>query len=264
LSPAGGGGASGPHYDVTITRTAYGIPHIRAADYGSLGYGYGYAFAQDNLCTFMQNVVTLRGQRAFYFGATGSYSIPAVPVTADNVDSDFFWRFMADDAAVQRFENQTTAPVRELTTGYRDGINRYIAELKAGDHPGANAACAGAPWLQALTSADLYRRYIQLAILASSEAFIPQIATAQPPSVVSADAAQSGPPSGDPRTWKPCSPAVPARSPSSTARAIWAATCTAWALAPPATGPPSCSAIHTFRGPAPSGCTPPSSPCPAR
>ena len=26
-------------YDVSITRTTYGVPHIRAKDYGSLGYG---------------------------------------------------------------------------------------------------------------------------------------------------------------------------------------------------------------------------------
>jgi Penicillin amidase len=36
-------------YSAEIRRTAYGIPHVLAKDYGSLGYGYGYAFAQDNL-----------------------------------------------------------------------------------------------------------------------------------------------------------------------------------------------------------------------
>src|SRR4051794_29367248 len=51
-------------YDVTITRTEYGIPHIVAADYPSLGYGYGYAFAQDNLCTMAADYVTVRGQRS--------------------------------------------------------------------------------------------------------------------------------------------------------------------------------------------------------
>ena len=37
-------------YHVTIRRTAHGIPHIIAGDYGSLGYGYAHAFAQDAIC----------------------------------------------------------------------------------------------------------------------------------------------------------------------------------------------------------------------
>jgi acyl-homoserine-lactone acylase len=40
------------HYSAEIRRTEYGIPHILASDYGSLGYGYGYAFAQDNLASW--------------------------------------------------------------------------------------------------------------------------------------------------------------------------------------------------------------------
>src|SRR5579862_4187655 len=34
-----------------IRRTADGIPHILAKNWTSLGFGYGFAFAQDNLCT---------------------------------------------------------------------------------------------------------------------------------------------------------------------------------------------------------------------
>jgi Penicillin amidase len=57
-------------YSAEIRRTEYGIPHILADDYGSLGYGYGYAFAQDNLCVLADRVVTLRGDRSRYFGPT--------------------------------------------------------------------------------------------------------------------------------------------------------------------------------------------------
>ena len=55
-------------YSAEIRRTEYGIPHIVANDYGSLGYGYGYAFAQDNLCVMADRVVTLRGERSRHFG----------------------------------------------------------------------------------------------------------------------------------------------------------------------------------------------------
>jgi acyl-homoserine-lactone acylase len=47
------GAAPGPRspYSAEIRRTAHGIPHIKAGDYGSLGFGYGYGFAEDNVCT---------------------------------------------------------------------------------------------------------------------------------------------------------------------------------------------------------------------
>ena len=61
-----GSDASG--YDVTIRRDAYGVPHIVAADFGSLGYGEGYAFAQDHACTLADQVLQARGERAHYLG----------------------------------------------------------------------------------------------------------------------------------------------------------------------------------------------------
>src|SRR5437899_12974282 len=78
-------------YDVTITRTQYGIPHIVARDFGSLGYGYGYAFAQDNLCTMAADYVTVEGARSRWFGPTANYQMRGNGVTVSNLDSDVFW-----------------------------------------------------------------------------------------------------------------------------------------------------------------------------
>jgi acyl-homoserine-lactone acylase len=69
-------------YDVSITRTTYGVPHIRAKDYGSLGYGQGYAFAQDNLCVFLEDLLTIRGERSRFFGPLkkkAPMELPAMP-----------------------------------------------------------------------------------------------------------------------------------------------------------------------------------------
>jgi acyl-homoserine-lactone acylase len=180
-SSGGSSGGGSTSYAATVTRTTYGIPHINAADYGSLGYGYGYVFAQDNLCTMLDDFITTRGERSKYFGATGTYSIPSVPVTASNLDSDFFWKLMADATAVQYFKNGTRSEAQQLTTGYVAGFNRYITELQAGQHPGEQTACANQPWLTTISEDDMYRRYIRLALLASSEALITEIATAAPP-----------------------------------------------------------------------------------
>jgi len=75
-------------YDVSVVRDTAGIPHFRAHDFVSLGYGEGYAFAQDNLCTFADDVVTLRAQRSPYFGPDNQ-SIGYASGAADpNIKSD--------------------------------------------------------------------------------------------------------------------------------------------------------------------------------
>src|SRR4051812_49642416 len=89
-------------YDVTVTRTEYGIPHIVARDYGSLGYGYGYAFAQDNLCTMAADYVTVEGQRSRWFGPDTSYTMRGNDVTVTKLDSDIFWTQVRESDIVDK------------------------------------------------------------------------------------------------------------------------------------------------------------------
>lgn len=176
-----GSGASALKYDANITRTELGIPHIKANDFGSVGYGLGYAFAEDNVCVLLDDLVTIRGQRAQFFGPAGTYTIHANSAVANNVDSDFFWKLMATDAAIASTKKNIVPEARASTTGFKDGFNRYLAELNAGSHPGRHVACAGKPWAVAISEDDMYRRYYRLAILASSSVFVKEIATAAPP-----------------------------------------------------------------------------------
>ena len=46
-------------YHATITRTAHGVPHITASNYANLGYGAGFAAAQDNFCDFADRMLTV-------------------------------------------------------------------------------------------------------------------------------------------------------------------------------------------------------------
>src|SRR5919201_6090023 len=89
-------------YSATIGRTAHGIPHITAKNFGGLGYGYGYAFAQDNLCTMAEDYVTVRGERSRFFGPGGTYYQGGNDVTANNLDSDFFFQQIKDSGVIQR------------------------------------------------------------------------------------------------------------------------------------------------------------------
>lgn len=190
--------------DATVTRTTYGIPHVRAKNWGGLGYGYGYAFAEDNLCTMMEDFVTIRGERAKWFGREGSYDIPAAGAVARNVDSDFFWKLTADAARVEALAAASAPEMRELGAGWVDGFNRYLRELRGGEHPGRHAACAGAPWLSEISTDDLFRRFVRLAVIASSTVLENEIATAQPPGASAAaatadePASTEAPGSGDP------------------------------------------------------------------
>ena len=179
-APGSGTGTDG-EFDARITRTDFGIPHIVADDYGSLGYGFGYAFAEDNICVLLEDLVTIRGERARYFGRDGSYTIRANGATTGNIDSDFFWKLVATDEAVQRLNDSASAQVRDATAGYAAGLNRYIRELQADEHPGRHEACRDAEWLAEISTDDMYRRYYRLGILAGASAIATEIATATPP-----------------------------------------------------------------------------------
>src|SRR6476620_5537191 len=59
-----------PRYAATIRRTEHGIPHITASNFGSLGFGSGYAAARTSTCTLADTLITARGERSRWFGPT--------------------------------------------------------------------------------------------------------------------------------------------------------------------------------------------------
>lgn len=182
-SARGGTIPDGASYDVTVTRTTLGIPHIRAhrdGDFGSAGYGYGYAQAEDNLCVLMDDIVTINGERARYFGRNGGYTIHANGSFAENIDSDFFWKAVATDAAIEPLKANMLSGAAAGTRGFADGFNRYVREIKGGGHGGRHQACRSGAWLREITLDDMIRRYFRLAILASSSVFVTDIANAAP------------------------------------------------------------------------------------
>ena len=76
----------GSIYEAEILRTDYGIAHITAGDYGSLGYGEGYAAAEDHVCNIARGLLEARGELAQVFGpgrtATWRTRAQAPPVGA--------------------------------------------------------------------------------------------------------------------------------------------------------------------------------------
>ena len=168
-------------YNASVRTTSFGIPHIQADDYGSLGYGIGYVQARDNLCVLAEDFLTIKGQRAEFFGRDGGYTIFANGSFADNVSSDFFWRFINTGGDLQNQIDTVSSDARAASQGFAAGYSRFVREIKAGQHPGRQMACRDAEWVTEITETDMYRRYYRLGLLASSSVFPSEIANAAPP-----------------------------------------------------------------------------------
>lgn len=178
-----------PRYAASITRTQGGIPHIVGANFGDVGYGYGYAFAQDNICTMAADYVTVEGRRSFYFGPAASYQQRANGVTVSNLDSDVFWAEVRDSGIVGRLTRQRPPlgllpGVRAVMRGYVAGYDRYLRSVGGADGI-TDPACHGKPWVQPITIQDAYLRLYQLVLMASSDVLMPAIAEAAPPTLTS-------------------------------------------------------------------------------
>jgi acyl-homoserine-lactone acylase len=178
--------ADDERYNAEIRRTEYGIPHILASDYGSLGYGYGYAFAQDNLCVMADRVVTLRGERSRHFGPTAD---PDDPFTdeedaATNLTSDIYYRGLRQTGVVRRLLARPaplgpTAQLRQLVEGYVAGYNRYLGDTGAAHLP--DPTCRGKTWVGPITALDVWSGVYDLLALGGTAQYRGAIVSARPP-----------------------------------------------------------------------------------
>src|SRR3954447_23127327 len=182
--------------DAKIARDRDGVPHITAADYAGLGYGYGYALAQDNLCVMEDTYMTVRAERSRYLGPGGSWEFRGNGTRVNNLNSDFFFQKVIDDGTVEKLLGRPPpdgpAPeVRALVRGYVAGFNRRLAKL-GGAAGVRDPACRGKPWVRPISEIDVWRHFYRLVVLASSGAAIDGIGSAQPPGAGSAPSSSWG------------------------------------------------------------------------
>jgi acyl-homoserine-lactone acylase len=177
-----------PGYSAEIRRASYGVPHITAADFGSLGFGVGHVQAEDNLCVIAEKVVTANAQRARYFGATGAAEV--------NVRSDLFFQKAIDDRAAERLlagrpdgVHAPSAEVRDLVRGFVAGYNNYLRHTGVANL--TDPKCSGQPWVREITVLDAWRTTWASMVRASSRALLDGIVAAAPPG--STAAAESTP-----------------------------------------------------------------------
>jgi acyl-homoserine-lactone acylase len=172
-------------YRAEIRRTEYGIPHIVARDYGSLGYGYGYAFAQDNLCLMADRVLTLRGDRSRIFGPTASAGDPFADEedATTNLASDVYYRGLRRSGVVRRLLSRRaplgpTAQLRRLVDGYVAGYNRYLRDTGVARLP--DPTCRGRAWVGPITALDVWTGIYDLNAVRGTGQFRAAIAGARP------------------------------------------------------------------------------------
>jgi acyl-homoserine-lactone acylase len=176
-----------------IRYTTGGIPHILAGTWPGLGFGYGYAFARDNLCTMADDYVTVEAQRSRYFGPAGVNVQRGNGVVVSNLESDFFFKQIIDSGVVQRLAQALTPTEKLVEGGYVKGYNAYLAHV-GGAAGVPDPTCRGQAWVKPITLLDSYLRFYQLMLLSSSDVVIQGITEAAPPKAGSpAAAARPGP-----------------------------------------------------------------------
>jgi len=188
LAGCGDGGVAAPaRRAAEVSRTSHGIVHVRADDFGGIGFGLAYAYAEDNVCMLADTLLTVRGERSRYFGGdvwptvgkNGEYSVAIDYLNEHmfdlrNEDSDFFFKAYLDLEQLRAGYAAASPDARALLHGYAAGYNQYLRE-----HGNAlPAACRGASWVKPITVDDVYLLIAEKAIHASGQIFPHQILAA--------------------------------------------------------------------------------------
>ncbi len=170
-------------YQANIVRTEFGIPHVSADDWGSLGYGLGYAYAQDNFCALMSEYVVAKGESARYFGDDrGTESNPNFkPSNYGDLHSDLVFKLINSDERINRLIDEVLPDyVVENLTGYAAGINRYLAETGVDNLAQGEAGCRGGAWVREIDLMDTVRLLHRTALFASTVQLVDFIVAASP------------------------------------------------------------------------------------
>ncbi len=135
-----------------IRRTAYGVPHIKANTYAGLGFGLGYASAEDNICEIAERIMTVNGERAKHLGRGDNDA---------NLNSDLFHKRLIATGELDRLLNGPKGSVdtpsddsRAMVHGYAAGVSKYVRETGAANI--SDPRCKGQPWVREITAHDYW------------------------------------------------------------------------------------------------------------
>lgn len=149
-----------PLLSAEIRRSEYGIPHVRADDWEDLGFGFGYAYAEDNYCVTMREIVFALGRSAELLGEE-----------AGSVESDFLFRFLNGDRDAFEAEFVEALPqfARDLAAGFTAGMNRYLRDTGVENLPQGDYGCRNADWVFEFDTVDYFYYLRREALRGSSD-----------------------------------------------------------------------------------------------
>ena len=165
-----------------IRRTTFGVPHIQADNLESLGFGSGYAQAQDNLCVLADGFIKANSERSMYFGPHASIDFTTGLPTAEdngNLVSDFAYKAMKIRAMAEAQYPQFSYNSRALMDGFSAGYNRFLADIEAGEQTG-DPFCSGQPWVKPIDGVDVANYLFSIALLPGAANFLDLIFYANP------------------------------------------------------------------------------------
>ncbi|WP_351121898.1 acylase [Shewanella sp. T24-MNA-CIBAN-0130] len=165
-----------------IRRTQYGVPHISADNLESLGFGSGYAQAQDNLCVMADGFIKANSERSMYFGPHASIDFATgLPTSEDNGNliSDFAYKALKIRQLAENQYSQFSYNSRALMEGFSAGYNQYLADIDAGTQTG-EPFCAGQPWVKPIGGIDVANYIFSIALLPGAANFLDLIFYANP------------------------------------------------------------------------------------
>ncbi|MGI9579145.1 MAG: penicillin acylase family protein, partial [Microthrixaceae bacterium] len=174
-------------YEADIAITTHGVVHVTAGDWGSLGYGQGWACARDNLPVIADQILKANGRRALFHGEG--------PQSA-HVASDFGYRMLGLTESAASLRDAQPDWVKSLVSGYVTGYNRAVEETDASELP---PWCRDAKWISTIDELEFWAHIGDVTLMASGRNLAQLIGRAEapgpegpvPPSPMEALAAQS-------------------------------------------------------------------------
>jgi acyl-homoserine-lactone acylase len=157
-------------YEAEIRWTTHGVAHIRADDWGSLGFGQGWACARDHLPTLADQIVKVRSERARYHGAGA---------TGEHLALDLGYLALGVTERAPALRDAQPEHVRDLVSGYVAGYNTWVAEAAGTD--ALPAWCRDAEWVRPIDELDMWAYFVDVGLMASGRNLAEIIGRAEAP-----------------------------------------------------------------------------------
>ena len=165
-------------YGVSLTRTTGGVANISGENFADVGFGIGYAQAQDGICLLAETFLTVDGERSAFLGPEGVFKNESEGgLQFTNLNSDIYWTSIKKQYTVQKllklpYPQGPSAEGLEAVKGYAAGYDAYLKQI-GGASGVTNPACKGAAWVRPIKPIDVWLRIYQIDDLAGNSALGP-------------------------------------------------------------------------------------------